>query len=401
MGAGVVLACSYEAKARGVRTAMGGGLAKRLCPGRRGRAAAHGGLLGGEQGGVRGVRGDRARRGGDLDRRGVPGRARDGAVQGHAARDRPRSSGARCAARWGCRSPWASRTPSSSRRWRAPSQSRTGCCSSRRAESSTSCTRSRWSASGAWARSPRRSCASAASPTVAEVARLPEAALVDMLGRASGRKLHALAHNRDPRPVERRRRRRSMGAQRALGRRPWTHDSLDAALVGLVDRLCGRLRAARRVCRTITLRLRFDDFSRATRSHTIAEATSRTRTILATLRGLLAGAMPLIERSGITLIGITLSNLTSDSAVQLALPLERASAAGPRGGRRARPLRHRRHHASRAAGPRPRHRRPAAAGLRDGIGAQPASRLLPQRLRPRPSCARGTARYSASSWSPM
>ena len=158
------------------------------------------------------------------------------------------------------------------------------------------------------------------------MARLPEAALVDMLGRASGRKLHALAHNRDPRPVERRRRRRSMGAQRALGRRPWTHDSLDAALVGLVDRLCGRLRAARRVCRTITLRLRFDDFSRATRSHTIAEATSRTRTILATLRGLLAGAMPLIERSGITLIGITLSNLTSDSAVQLALPLERASA---------------------------------------------------------------------------
>jgi DNA polymerase-4 len=161
---------------------------------------------------------------------------------------------------------------------------------------------------------------------VAQVARLPEAALVDILGRASGRKLHALAHNRDPRPVERRRRRRSMGAQRALGRRPWTHDSLDAALVGLADRLCGRLRAARRVCRTITLRLRFDDFSRATRSHTIAESTSRTRTILATLRGLLAGAMPLIERQGITLIGITLSNLTSDSAVQLALPLERASA---------------------------------------------------------------------------
>ncbi|MBN1529082.1 MAG: DNA polymerase IV [Thermoleophilaceae bacterium] len=159
-----------------------------------------------------------------------------------------------------------------------------------------------------------------------EVARLPEAVLVDMLGRASGRKLHALAHNRDPRPVVRRRGRRSMGSQRALGRRPWTHESLDAALVGLVDRLCGRLRTARRVCRTITLRLRFDDFTRATRSHTIAEATSRTRTVLVILRGLLAGAMPMIERKGITLIGITLSGLASDSAVQLALPLERSTA---------------------------------------------------------------------------
>ena len=159
-----------------------------------------------------------------------------------------------------------------------------------------------------------------------QVARLPEAVLVDMLGRAAGRKLHALSHNRDPRPVTRRRGRRSMGTQRALGRRPWTHESLDAALVGLVDRLCARLRAARRVCRTITLRLRFDDFTRATRSHTVAEATSRTRTILVILRGLLAGAMPLIERKGITLIGITLSGLSSDHAIQLALPLERATA---------------------------------------------------------------------------
>ena len=159
-----------------------------------------------------------------------------------------------------------------------------------------------------------------------QVARLPEAVLIDMLGRAAGRKLHALSHNRDPRPVVRRRGRRSMGSQRALGRRPWTPESLDAALVGLVDRICGRLRTARRVCRTITLRLRFDDFSRATRSHTIAEATSRTRTILVILRGLLADAMPMLERRGITLIGVTLSGLSSDSAVQLAFPLERATA---------------------------------------------------------------------------
>src|SRR5207249_6457686 len=56
--------------------------------------------------------------------------------------------------------------------------------------------------------------------TVADVARLDEAALVRILGVAAGRHLHALAHNRDPRRVETGRRRRSIGTQRALGRRP-------------------------------------------------------------------------------------------------------------------------------------------------------------------------------------
>ena len=117
--------------------------------------------------------------------------------------------------------------------------------------------------------------------TVGQVARLAEEALVSLLGRASGRHLHALAHNRDPRAVQVGRRRRSIGAQRALGRTPRSWEALDAVLVGLVDRLGRRLRAARRVCRTVTLRLRFDDFTRATRSHTLFEATSQTQTILA------------------------------------------------------------------------------------------------------------------------
>jgi DNA polymerase IV len=159
--------------------------------------------------------------------------------------------------------------------------------------------------------------------TVGQVARLGEDALVSMLGLGSGRHLHALAHNRDPRRV-RRRRRRSMGTQSALGRRmPTSPEGLDAVLVGLVDRIGGRLRAARRVCRTVVLRLRFDDFTRATRSHTLAEATAQTQTILATGRGLLAAALPLIERQGVTMLGISLTNLEDDSAVQLALPFER------------------------------------------------------------------------------
>jgi len=156
--------------------------------------------------------------------------------------------------------------------------------------------------------------------TVGQVAQLGEPTLVRMLGRAAGRHIHALAHNRDPRPVQVGRRRHSMGTQRALGRKPRSAEALDADLVALVDRLARRLRAAHRVCRTVVLRLRFDDFSRAMRSHTLSEATAQTQTIFATARGLLAMAMPMIQRQGITLIGVTLGNLDDDGAIQLALP---------------------------------------------------------------------------------
>ncbi|HEU4397377.1 MAG TPA: DNA polymerase IV [Actinomycetota bacterium] len=162
--------------------------------------------------------------------------------------------------------------------------------------------------------------------TVGEVAQLAETALVSILGRAAGRHLHALAHNRDPRTVQVGRRRRSIGSQRALGRTPRSPEALDTVVVALVDRLARRLRAARRVCRTVVLRLRFDDFSRATRSHTLSEATAQTQTILATARGLLSTATPMIERQGLTLVGVALTNLHDDGAIQLALPFDRQRA---------------------------------------------------------------------------
>ncbi len=160
--------------------------------------------------------------------------------------------------------------------------------------------------------------------TVAQVAELGETALVSMLGRASGRHLHALAHNRDPRPVQVRRRRRSIGAQRALGRTPRPPEELATALLALVDRVTRRLRAAQRLCRTVVLRMRFDDFSRATRSQTMREPTARTAAILMTASGLLTASMPLIRRRGLTLIGIALANLTDQGGAQLVLPFDRA-----------------------------------------------------------------------------
>jgi DNA polymerase-4 len=158
---------------------------------------------------------------------------------------------------------------------------------------------------------------------VGQVARLTEGALVAMLGQASGRHLHALAHNLDPRPVQVGRRRGSIGSQHALGRSAKSPDDIDASMVALVDRVTRRMRAARRVGRTVVLRLRFDDFSRATRSHTLGQATAHTHTILDAVRELLAMARPMIEQRGLTLVGVAVGNLHDDNAIQLALPFDR------------------------------------------------------------------------------
>ncbi|HET9139114.1 DNA polymerase IV [Actinophytocola sp.] len=158
--------------------------------------------------------------------------------------------------------------------------------------------------------------------TVGDLARLTEKTLMAMLGKATGRHLHALAHNRDPRPVVVGRRRGSIGSQRALGRSAKSAADIDAVVCTLVDRVTRRMRTAGRTGRTVVLRLRFDDFSRATRSHTLPWTTSATETVLVTVRYLVAAAMPVIRERGLTLIGITVGNLDSSGAIQLALPFD-------------------------------------------------------------------------------
>jgi DNA polymerase-4 len=159
--------------------------------------------------------------------------------------------------------------------------------------------------------------------TVAQVARKSELELIELLGRGSGRHIHALAHNRDPRRVRSRTRRRSMGAQHGFGVRSRSLEEADIVLVGLVDRVTRRMRGAHRAGRTVVLRLRFRDFSRATRSHTIAEATHETDTILSVARVLLATAAPEIEARGLTLVGVAITNLEDAGAIQMTLPFGR------------------------------------------------------------------------------
>jgi len=164
--------------------------------------------------------------------------------------------------------------------------------------------------------------------TVGEVAQVGEGPLVSILGPASGRHVHALAHNLDPRAVQVGVRRRSIGSQSALGSRRRSLADIDTVAVGLVDRVCRRLRASGRVGRTVVVRLRFADFSRVTRSHTVASATCDTAAVLATVRDLLAAAAAAIESQGLTLIGVAIGNLEDDGEVQLGLPFDPRSTHG-------------------------------------------------------------------------
>ncbi|ORJ59461.1 DNA polymerase IV [Mycobacterium simiae] len=160
--------------------------------------------------------------------------------------------------------------------------------------------------------------------TVADIAELSESTLASLLGAAMGKQLYALSHNIDRRRVDTGVRRRSVGAQRALGRagNRMSPSELDAVVVNLIDRITGRMRAAGRSGRTVVLRLRFDDFTRATRSHTLPWATASTEPILAAARQLVAAAVPLITQRGLTLVGFAVSGIDRTGAQQLMLPFD-------------------------------------------------------------------------------
>jgi DNA polymerase-4 len=162
--------------------------------------------------------------------------------------------------------------------------------------------------------------------TVGEVAQLDPATLTAIVGVGSGRQLHALAHNVDARRVETGKRRGSIGSQQALGRGRRSHEELEVILLRIVDRVTRRMRTADRIGRTVTLRFRFDDFSRATRSASLPQATSATAPLLATARALLFAAWPMIDQKGLTLLGLSVGNLANVAdagGVQMALAFDR------------------------------------------------------------------------------
>lgn len=160
---------------------------------------------------------------------------------------------------------------------------------------------------------------------VGDLARTREARLTDLVGGRSARRLIDLANNRDPREVAPRERRRSIGAQSAFPAGSRSFVEVESLAASLADRVCGRLRDGSRACRTVTLGLRFTDYSRATRSHTLDFPTDRTGAVLDAVRDLLAAARSPIEQRGLTLVSVAVTNLEELDTVQLMLPLAAGS----------------------------------------------------------------------------
>lgn len=158
--------------------------------------------------------------------------------------------------------------------------------------------------------------------TVANVARLTPGELAGIVGKAAGHHLHALALGHDPRRVTPTGRRGSVGAQSALGSGR-SYAEADVALLALCDKVGRRLRRSGRTAATVTIRLRFGDFRRSTSSRTLPRPTENTSTIVEVARELLTARRTEIAREGCTLVGVALSGL-DEHGPQLVLPFDDA-----------------------------------------------------------------------------
>ena len=158
--------------------------------------------------------------------------------------------------------------------------------------------------------------------TIGQLARTSERRLERLVGHAVGGKLAALSWNRDLRQIRTNHRSRSAGAQSALGRKPADKSVYQPTLRHLADRIGARLRAKSLCGQTITVRVRFADLRAVTRSVTLAIPTSSTRRLAEVAETLVRTAlMNHPDEATISLLGISVSQLTKQAEYQLDLPL--------------------------------------------------------------------------------
>ena len=149
--------------------------------------------------------------------------------------------------------------------------------------------------------------------TVGELADLPEDVLVGALGNAAGHHLHALAWNRDARPVEPEQVAKSVGHEETFPVDVRDRALLERELVRLADGVATRLRAASVAGRTVQLKVRFADFRTISRARTLREPTAVAADIAQVARRLLDGVP---TDDGIRLLGVSVSKLGTEAVAQ-------------------------------------------------------------------------------------
>ncbi len=152
--------------------------------------------------------------------------------------------------------------------------------------------------------------------TIGDLAALPEASLVDTLGRAHGHQLHELACGRDDRPVEPDRETKSIGQEETFPRDVADREALEREVRRMAERVGTRLRDHGLAGRTVTLKVRFPDFRTITRSATLPDPFAVSSEIA---RQALALLDKVDTTGGIRLLGVSMSNLTAATAHQASL----------------------------------------------------------------------------------
>ncbi|WP_353950292.1 DNA polymerase IV [Knoellia sp. S7-12] len=152
--------------------------------------------------------------------------------------------------------------------------------------------------------------------TVADIAHTPLPTLIRGLGEATGTHLHELAWGRDPRPVHREHREKSIGADETFEYDIDDPQEIHRHLLKLSDRAAARLRAARLTGRTVSIKVRFSDFTTITRARTLREPTDGSREIYETATSLFDALG--LQRARIRLVGVRLEKLVAveDAPIQ-------------------------------------------------------------------------------------
>jgi DNA polymerase IV len=156
--------------------------------------------------------------------------------------------------------------------------------------------------------------------TVGDIAHTPVDTLRRALGPAAGAQLFDLAWARDPRPVVPTQSERSIGAEETFA-----HDVDDPVVVRrellrLCERTAARLRSAGQVGRTVTVKVRFADFTTITRSRTLGEATDVARDVYGTARSLYDALG--LQRGRIRLVGVRVEGLVPVERQQRQLTID-------------------------------------------------------------------------------
>jgi DNA polymerase-4 len=155
--------------------------------------------------------------------------------------------------------------------------------------------------------------------TVGDLAHTPEATLKRALGAAAGAHLAALAWGRDERKVVPQEPDKSVGAEETFSNDVDDPEVIHRELLRLSQRTAARLRAASLLGRTISIKVRFADFSTITRSKTLREATDVGQQVYDTARGLYDALG--LERARIRLVGVRVEGIidAAEYAEQLLL----------------------------------------------------------------------------------